>query len=124
MGELFMADKDKWFANRQDRLHKQHFESADLLTATEDRKEIKYQFKSDKTDLKMSASVMFVDDGHPCISVFRGMRRIGFLDSGSSADLQKLFGDHPALGKSIKANICEDKDWAGNYSAKISHSKH
>ena len=124
MGELFLADKDKWFASRQDRQHKKHFEAADLLTATADRRETRYRFKSDKSDLKKINSLMLIDDGHPCVSVFCAMRRVGFLDAAASDDLRKLFKEFPALSNSIKAYICEEKDWTGHYAAKISHSKH
>ena len=124
MGELFLADRDKWFKNREDAQHKKHFEAADLLTATADRKETKYRFKSDKPDLQKIGSLLFVDDGHELVSVFRGMRRVGYVDAAGSADLRELFARFAALGKSINAHVCEEQDWTGHYSAKISHSKH
>jgi hypothetical protein len=124
MGELFLADKDKWFKNRQDAQHKKHFEAADLLTATADRQETRYRFKSDNADLKMIGSLLMVDDGHERVSVFRGMRRVGYVDAAGSTDLRELFARFPALGKSMKAYICEEQDWTGYYAAKISHSKH
>lgn len=124
MGELFLADKDKWFKNRQDAQHKKHFEAADLMTATADREETCYRFKSDKAGLRKIDSLLLVDDGHSNVSVFRGMRRVGYLDAAASADLRELFTRFPALSNSIKAYICEEQDWTGHYSAKISHSKH
>jgi hypothetical protein len=124
MGEQFLADKAKGFKNKQDAQHKRHFESADLLTATGDRQETRYRFKSDKPGLKMIASLQFIDDGHEEVSVFHGMRRVGYIDAAGSADLRDLFAKFPALGNAVKSYICEEQDWTGGYTAKLSHSKH
>ena len=124
MGELFLADKDKWFKNRQDRLHKKHFEAADLLTATGDRSETRYRFKTTDSGLKMIVSLLLVDDGHAGVSVFKGLRRVGMIDAAGSADLRDMFARFPALGNSIKAYVSEEQDWTGYCSAKISHSTH
>lgn len=124
MGELFLADKAKWFKNKQDAQHRKHFESADLLTATADRKETRYRFKSDRPDLKMIAALQLIDDRHEHVSVFHGMRRVGYVDALGSADLRGLFMRFPALGNSVKAYVCEERDWTGRYTAKLSHSRH
>lgn len=123
MGEQFLADQAKWFKHRQDVQHARHFGAADLLTATVDRRDTTYRFKSDGAEMIKITPLLFIDDDHEGVSVFRGMRRVGYVDAGGSVDLRDLFARFPALGKSVKAYVCEEQDWTGHYAAKLSHSK-
>jgi len=124
MGEKFLADRDKWFKNRQDAQWEKHFGAADLITATSDRHATIYRFKSNISDLKIGSHLQLIDDNHDGVSVFCGMRRVGYVDAAGSSDLRHLFARFPAFGNAVGAYLCEEQDWCAYYSAKLNYPNH
>jgi hypothetical protein len=118
MGEAYIQGKKHRFKHKAEASHEKELGSANLLSAITDRITRHYRFRCTGKTLKIGTDVLFVaEPERDLVSVFRGNERIGDVDPGASADLQRIFMDHPPLSNRIPARVCGGPDILGVYDA-------
>jgi hypothetical protein len=120
MGEEYIQGKKDGFKHQSEAGHKEELASPNLLSAIADKEARHYRFHCTEKKLRIGSDVLFVAEPEKdLVSVFRGNERIGDVDPGSSADLQRIFGQHPVLSNRIPAGVCGGPDMLGFYDAII-----
>ena len=124
MGERFLEEKAKRFKHKRDLAHERELCSPNLLSVIQDKSEKRFRFCCPSEELKAGNIVIFVaEPGRLLVTVFRGSRRAGEVDSAGSAELKSIFAQHPALSDSVKAKVREGPDIAGFYEATLTFSR-
>ena len=118
MGEAYIQGKKHRFKHKAEASHEKELGSPNLLSAIADTITRHYRFRCTGKTLNIGSSVLFVaEPDRDLVSVFRGNERIGEVDPGASADLQRIFMEHPVLSSRVPARVCGGPDMIGYYDA-------
>jgi hypothetical protein len=120
MGEEYIQGKKGGFKHKCEAGHEEQLGSPNLLSAIADKVSRHYRFQCGHKELRLRSQVRFIAEaGKDVVSVFHGNERVGEVDRAGSADLQRIFSEHPVLNNSIPARVCALPDVLGFFEATI-----